>query len=274
MPHLSARSLGLVLALHVGLLAPLPAAAESWQVSLTRQQERGLAEALAARTPNAFAVSPDGPWGWAYGYGSLEAATARALGNCRQHLRAGRRDCIVYAQNGRVVAPAVVETRRVQAVYAPVNGRTAPSVFGLADVSFQGNRAAAEAQLAALQADPSLRGRLRSDPALRRALTGRSLVSDQRNGFAIWFDGTGGEQHSKANSGILEMGFREWVATPEGLVCMFDSAWIGTGKPAGTRCLILASINRGAVRFAWDGSANALRNANLVAGDARLGAVR
>jgi hypothetical protein len=55
---------------------------------------------------------------------------------------------------------------------------------------------------------------------------------------------------------------------------MFDSAWIGTGKPVGTRCLILASINRGAVRFAWDGSANALRNANLVAGDARLGAVR
>ena len=265
---------GILVALSLSLI-PTLAAAEPWQVALTANQHKAFTEWQAMKGRSAFALSPDGPWGRSEGFATDAAAEAAAMGWCQQHLRPGRRDCILFGVNGRQIAPGRVETRKVTQVYKPVDGKKAAAFFGLAGLDFAGNRAAALAQLAQVQAgtDPSIAfGRDRQVEAL---LTGRSLMLAQSGGFALWLDGAGwAEQASKAQSGVLTQVYPQWMATREGLVCLFGGYWQSTGKKTGTNCLILNGISRGQVDFSWGGSSNVRRKGYLIAGDGRRGAAR
>ncbi|WP_238366841.1 hypothetical protein [Mesobacterium pallidum] len=256
-------------------LSPALAAAEPWQVALTAQQGKSFAEWQRMKTPSAFAISPDGAWGFSEGFATDKAAQTAAMGWCQERLRPGRRDCILFGVNGRQVAPAQVETRKVTQVYKPVDGRKAAAFFGLAGLDFAGNRAAALAQLAQVQAgtDPSIAfGR---DRGVEAIVANRSLMLAQSGGFALWLDGAGwAEQASKAQSGVLTQVYPQWMATREGLVCLFGGYFRSTGKKTGTNCLILNGISRGQVDFSWGGSSNVRRKGYLVAGDGRRGAAR
>lgn len=247
-------------------------AQETWQVELNRKQTKSLAKIAAKPGHKAFAVSPDGAHGFQWGASSSESASKDAVANCRGFMRAGQRDCILYSVNGRVVAEPVVATRRVSAVYKPVDGKSAPAIFGRANVNFSGNPAAALADFTALKASPAHANRLQHDPALERILMQRSFMNTQKRAFAIWFEQGRGDQYSVGNNGMLRLGFRRWVATPDGLVCMFDSVW-STGKTVGTRCLIIHSIASGAARFSWH-DMTTIYDGQIIAGDARRGAVR
>ena len=267
----------LLLCLALIALAPAMAKAQSsWTVSLTNKQANEF-KSLTARPGNtAFAISPDGPYGFRYGASSKDVAGNDAIANCRAFLKPGRRDCILYAVNGRVVARPVVQTRKVKAVYKPIDGKAAPTVFGRANVSFIGNRKAALADLAALEANPAHRRKLSRDRVLESALLHRSFMNTQKRGFVIWFDKGHGEQLTSGNNGAIRLTFKDWVATRDGLVCMFDSVW-DTGKPIGTRCLIMDRIEKGAADFVWPGSGHGtatVRKGQIIAGDARKGAVR
>lgn len=252
-------------------------AQESWTVTLTRKQAGELQELKGKPSNTGFALSPDGAWGTRWGASSAKAAGDEALANCRAFLKKGRRDCILYTVNGQVVARPVESTRKVSAVYTPVNGKTAPSVFGRAPVNFSGNAPAAMADAKAMRADPAHASRLKRDPGLEQALMQRSFMNMEKRGFAIWFEKGRGEQHMVGNSGRLQLNFGRWIATPDGLVCMFDGAWASTGKKVGARCLLIETIKNGIVRFAWlnaEYGAPSFRKGQIIAGDARRGAVR
>lgn len=256
-------------------LLPSVAVSEPWQVALSAKQHKSYTEWQGLAAPSAFAISPDGAWGFSFGFPSDKAAQDAAMGWCQERLRPGRRDCVMFGVNGRQVVPAVIETRKVSQVYTPVDGRKAAAFYGLAGLDFAGNRAAALAQLTQVNAgtDPSTAfGR---DRKVEELLTGRSLALAQRGGFALWFDGGGwAEQASRANSGTLVQVFPQWMATREGLVCLFGGYWKSTGKKVGTNCLILNGIARGQVDFSWGASSNVRRKGYLIAGDARRGAAR
>jgi hypothetical protein len=266
-----------VLALVVGLavLGPLPLLADggSWKVALNKRQAKAFEETKAQPSITAFALSPDGAWGRAWDYDTKKAASARALAGCRGFLKPGRRDCILFAVDGVIVAEPVVKTRVVSKVYKPINGKTAPAFFGRAAVNFTGNKAAAVADYKALEKAPSHRGRLARDKKLEAALMKRSFMNTQHRAFAIWFEAGHGAQHSKANSGILRTDFGEWVATKDGLVCMFDSV-SDSGKRYGTRCLIIHEIENGSARFSWADHPGTKYKGQIIAGDARYGAAK
>ena len=60
-----------------------------------------------------FAVSPDGPYGVAFGYTNADEASAAALAECRRDVQPGQLDCITFDVNGQITLlfPAQV-TRR------------------------------------------------------------------------------------------------------------------------------------------------------------------
>ena len=252
---------------------PARASDGTWTVTLSAKHARKLAELEGKPGVTALAISPDGPWGYAWRQEGHAAAEARALANCRAFLKPGRRDCILYAVNGRRVAPEVVETRKVSKVYRPVDARKAAAVLGLVGGSFQGNPAAALSDLERLVADPGHRRRLTPDARLTGLLRGNSFGLDKSRGTVIAFHGDGGGQHSKAQSGILKLHFPSWIATGDGLVCMFDSYW-DNGNAMGTRCLVIDHIQDGKARFRWGADPNTGRKGLLILGDARYGAAR
>jgi hypothetical protein len=256
-----------------GLLMASAAVAESWTVELSKKQERALAELRGKQKVTALAISPDGAWGNAWGKVNEAEARAFVLGHCRAHLRRGKRDCFVYMVNGKVVAPKQVQTRKVSQVYKPGNGKLAPQVIGRVNAQFQGDRASAEEDFARLQAHQGAGIPLNSDRDLARILRQNSLMSTSKSGFAIYFDRFGGGGFFTSNSGGLTTFFDDWRATQSGLVCWFGARY-DTGKQIGTQCLYIDQISKGAVAFSWASSAKTRRKGQIIAGDARLGAVR
>jgi hypothetical protein len=61
----------------------------------------------------AFAISPSGPYGVAFGYPTAEQAEAAALAECRLDVSPGQLDCLVFDRNGTIVLqlPARVSRR-------------------------------------------------------------------------------------------------------------------------------------------------------------------
>ena len=256
-----------VLAMFLGVLPAAVLAQEMWTVQLTSRQAAALAEIDQNDKVTAFAISPDGAWGRAWGVNTTENAAARAMNYCQGQLRPRKRDCVLYQVAGQRVAPEAVQTRRVSKVYKPLNGRTAAEVFGRVEFEFQGNPAAAQAQVATA---PTRRGQLAEDASLRAVLQGRSIMSIKAKGFAVTFEDTFAEQSAASQSGILKVYFDSWTVTPDGLVCMFGGYWESSGQPVGTKCLILNSASKGLVDMSWDQSPNSSQKMQLIAGDARF----
>ncbi|PSL18627.1 hypothetical protein [Shimia abyssi] len=244
-----------------------------WTVVLTNKQSAEFQEQKSQKKHTGFAVSPDGAWGRSHGFASKDKAAARAMSFCRSFMRKGQRDCILFAVDGTIVAPAVVKTKTVTALYKPINAKTAPAVFGYAPGAFKGNKDAAKAAYNAFEKNPALRNSMARDANLERLLTNRTLMTKTSRPFLLWFSPNGGEQNGVANSGILVSYFKSWIATPDGLVCLFDARW-DNGNPIGNRCLYIDSIENGQVRFTWASSINKKRKAMLLAGDARFAAAR
>ncbi|MCT4557906.1 MAG: hypothetical protein N4A61_07580 [Pelagimonas sp.] len=262
-----------IFAIGVVSQAKMVSAQGGWTVTLTKKQNKGLAEYQASPNPKAFAISPDGPWGFWYGADTTEESAKRALGACRQHLRRGKRDCILYARNDKVVTGQQVQTRKVTKVYKPVDGKLAPQVFGLINASFQGDRASAMQEYARLQQQNYSAKALKSDPALSKLLTAGSVVADAKRAWMFMFYKRGGEQRSVGKNAILQTYFDSWVSTKSGLVCTFGEHW-DTGKGIGTRCIVIDQIANGKIKYIWADQGRPVRKANLIAGDARWGAVR
>ncbi|GAA6180331.1 hypothetical protein NBRC116594_17690 [Shimia sp. NS0008-38b] len=179
----------------------------------------------------------------------------------------------MFSIDGKRVAPAVVPTKKVTALYKPIHAKNAAAVFGLAFGDFTGNKTKAKAEAAAFASGTIDKDGLQRSARLEDLLRGRSLMTKTNKPFFLWFSETGGEQNGRASSGILVSHFASWIATPNGLVCMFDAFW-DNGNPIGDRCLYIDSIANGQVRFAWTSSIGRSHKAQLLQGDARFAAVR
>ncbi len=264
---------GISFAVALALALPVVALAqENWQVSLTKKQGRAAAQIAQQKQPTVMAISPDGAWGNSWGTQTLDQGKARAIQYCRQNLKPGQRDCMVYAVNGKPVLPAVVSTKRVSKVYKPLSARSAAAFFGLAAVNFRGNPELALADYQALKANPA--HALRGDSRLQAVLKGKSLMHARKSPeFAIALEARGGEQHARGNSGVIWMRFDRWVATRDGLLCLYNRVW-STGKQAGTECYIINQIANGKVSGAWASKPRTNRPLLVIAGDARYGNAR
>ncbi|WP_294227680.1 DUF4189 domain-containing protein [uncultured Shimia sp.] len=240
---------------------------------MTAKQAAAYEEQKSQKGTKAFAISPDGAWGYTYGKNSAKDAQAQALAYCREHMRKKQRDCMVYSLNGKRVAPAVVQTKKVTTIYKPLKAKDAAKVFGFAPGTFTGNKAAAKAEYNALKKGAVTKATLPRDAALEALLTNRSLMTKGNSPFLLWFQKSGGEQHGKGRGGALLSHFDSWRATPNGLMCMFDSYW-DSGKAMGTRCLYIDSLKNGEARVAWIHISGGQQKAQLLQGDARYAAVR
>lgn len=268
-----------LLALISGCLMAGSVAAEAWSVSLTKNQTKAIAEMGSYKKNFVFAISPDGAWGRSREWSTMEEARRIALGYCRSYVKKGQRDCIVYSENGKRVVQDVVEVKRVKAHYKPINPKKAAQFFGYAGINFSGKFERASVDAKRLRDNPALRKSVARDKGLEAALLHKSFTNPQKGkGFVIWFGKGFAQQKSQGKSGALVINSGDWIATPDGLVCMFDARW-DNGRVIGTRCFVLEQISNGKGKFRWlvsdkDHSDPGLRNAGIIAGDARFGAVR
>lgn len=244
-----------------------------WQVSMTTKQANAFEEHKARKGNKAFAISPDGAWGYTFDYSDAKAAQKKAVANCRKYMRKKQRDCVVFSINGKQQVSGTIPVKRVSALYKPLKTKDATAVFGLAPGSFKGDKKTAKAQYRAFEKGQISRDGLPRDAQLEKLLTGRSLMSSNNRPVMLWFSPTRGEHHSAAKSGVLISHFTRWIATPSGLVCKFDARW-DNGNPLNDTCLFIDSISNGKVRFAWGHSMGSSRKAHLLQGDARFAAAR
>ena len=221
-----------------------------------------------------MAISPDSAWGRTWDYVSLEEAKTNALGFCRENLRRGQRDCVIFSIDGKVAVTPVIQTKVVSQVYKPVHGKKAAAFFGLRAVNFQGNRANATAQWKAIKANPNALNNMPANADLARQLLGSSIALNSAGGFSIAFTRYGARQGSKANRGALYENYANWTITQDGLLCMWQGYWESSGKSLGTKCLIIESIKAGKISFAWGNSQRTLRKGLIIAGDAGRGAAK
>ncbi len=246
---------------------------ETWQVSLKDKQKKGYSKYQLEKGPRAFAISPDGAWGYRYGDTSVEVAKKRALQNCRQHMRPRQRDCVVYDVNGKRVLPEVIQSYRVSALYRPLDAKSAAAFFGLKGGSFEGNLAQAKQEFKPFHKGQLPHNSFVPDPTLTELLTQRSLMTTTKRPTVIWFGDKGGEQLVRGDSSVASNTFPKWAVSRSGLACLYDGVW-DSGKIIGDRCIFLKSLSNGQVRFSWAGKWGRTLKGQLVNGDARFAAVR
>ena len=251
-----------------------PSVAADWQVTLTAEQSKKFIETKSKRNHTVMAISPDSAWGRTWEYRSLEEAKTNALGFCRENLRKGHRDCMIFSVNGKVVLGPVAKTKVVSKVYKPVSGKKAAAHFGLRAINFQGNRAGAIAQWNAVEANPNAVNSLPVNKALGQQLLGSSIALNSVRGFAIALTPYGARHALKTDGGALFANYSNWTITPDGLFCMTNGHWESTGKALGPNCMIIDSIKSGQVRFSWAGSITQSREGLIIAGDAGRGAAK
>lgn len=255
------------------ILTVAPAHAQTdWTVKLTRKQAKAFAEVQRRPGHVGFAISPSGAWGFAEARKTPKQAAEDALDWCRAYVVKGKPDCVVYAVDGKVVAPATVRLKIISEVYKPVDAARAAAWYGLAPLNFQGNSAAAVAAYKAVEKNPEILASIPRDKRLMSGLTGRSIATKQGR-FSVLFVPGGARQVSKSNGGLLGTNFGYWVATPDGLICMTQGVW-DNGKAAGTRCLILHAASQGQLSVSWAATPNSKQTGYLVAGDAGIGRAR
>lgn len=258
----------------IGLFAAMDTQAQSqWTVTLTGKQAAAYEEQKARSGNKAFAISPDGAWGYTYGVSNQLDAQKRAIANCRKYMRKKQRDCLLFSANGKQVLPPVTPTKKVTALYKPLKAKDAKAVFGLAGGAFKGNKKAARAEFQAFENGKISRAELPRNAQLEALLTGRSLMTTNNKAVMLWFSSTRGEHHSQAKSGVLISHFKRWIATPNGLVCKLDAAW-DNGNPLRDTCFFVESISNGQVKFSWAHSMGSMRKGVLLQGDARYAAAR
>lgn len=251
------------------------AEAELWAVELSKKQARKLPDVLGYERHSAFAISPDGAWGTSWNYETDGEAKQGALQRCRQRLKIGKRDCFIYVVNGQVVAKPVVSVTRIQEIYKPLHRNRAAAFFGVADITFYGDRQKALLQLEDAKSGIDVSLRYGRDKYVEGLFVGKTLMSNKSKGFGIWFDNGWAEQHYSANSGTLKKAIPQWMATKEGLLCMYGAYWRSTNKPSGgAGCLIVNSIKNGVVNFSWSNSSNTERRGHLIAGNGLVTSIR
>lgn len=237
-----------------------------WQVVLTERQADVLADLNAKDAPSALAISPSGSWGTAWGQRSEDAAREVALRNCRQHLREGWGDCLLYAVNGDRVAPDVVDVSTVNQRYRELDLASADAFFDRSDVSFASDGTEAFAQFARIRENSNALAAMQRNTDLEEQLTGSSLV--ERSGQVVWLGESEATIRTRAQSGILEEGFRNWRITDAGLLCLNFGQYVSTGRQIGMKCIVLRRIGNGEFEFQW--AANGIqRRGIVVSGDAR-----
>ncbi len=249
------------------------ATAQNWNVQLSAKQAKAWAEIKTHKRHTAFAISPDGAWGRTWDFKDAKLAKTRAIQFCRNHVRVGKRDCILYSADGKVLVSGAVQTTKITKLYKPVSGRKAAKFFGLVGMSFQGDPAAARAQHEQVKASSGSIAALRGDGALKQKLTGSSIASIAENGFALHMGKSVVRQAIAANSGLIEADYSDWMITKEGLLCMKNGRFY-TGKPIGTNCIILHQIANGKLKFAWANGSGSPRNGYIIAGNATYAAAK
>lgn len=250
------------------------AQAEFWKVELTKVQARKLPEVMEDAHHSAFAISPSGPWGSAWGYSTEKAAELAAIQRCRERLKVGKRDCIIYVVNGNIVAKTAVLVDKIRAVYKPnLHRKRAVAFFGVSNITFQGDREAALLQLKEVKSGVDISLKYGRDSYVESLVKNKSFMMNA-GGQAIWFNDGWGERHSRASTRILELRIPQWMATKEGLICMYGTHYKSTNKPIGTQCIIINNIEKGIVDFSWSWDVNAKRRAHLIAGNALVKTVR
>lgn len=256
---------------------PTPSYAEAWKVELTKKQKRRFEEISGKKPNTAFAISPDGIWGRSWGKDSAELAVSSALSFCRQHLKPGKRDCVLYSVNQKlqIENEVDVEVETVKEVFETGDPDSARRFFGTAVRTMRFDYERATTILKGLKDDPNFLNALIRDTKLEEFLRNRSLIGLKKAGSTFWFGQEGGERHIKGRKGLQIRHFKEWIATPEGLVCMLESFVPATGKKLGTDCIAIDTIIDGEVEFALASeTTKKLRKAYLVNGDARFSATR
>ncbi len=81
-------------------------AQSQWTVTLTSKQAAAYNDQKARNGNKAFAISPDGAWGYTFGMKNTQDAQKRAIANCRKYMRKKQRDCLLFATNGNQVLPS------------------------------------------------------------------------------------------------------------------------------------------------------------------------
>ena len=257
----------------IGIGDTAQAQTASWKVQMTSKQAKAYKDFASYDGNRAFAISPDGAWGFTYGKRSKAQAETQAMAHCRKHMRNRQRDCLLFDVNGTRLLPDVTQTYKVAALYVPVDAKGAAAVFGLAGGQFKGNKAQAKAAYKSFGKGRMPRAALASDPALTSLLKGRSLMTKKSRATTIWFGDPGATQLVRGVSTIASNQSKAWIAASSGLVCLFDGVW-DSGKIIGDRCLFIESIANGQVRFSGASSWAQSNKAQLVAGDASYAAVR
>ena len=271
---IGARQLGFLFLVVAMAVSASWAAAQPWTVTLNKKQARDFADMQTKPRHTALAVSPDGAWGVTYGKRDAKTAERFAMQYCRGFLKPGRRDCVIYSVNGKVVAPAQVTVPKVSKVYSPVDGKGAAAFFGLRAVQYNGRPSDARAVLKQAGNDVRQLARRPKDTALERAFSGASFAQATRGGTVIWFGPREVETFVAANKQILKIFWSDWFTTQDGLVCLTGGRWASTGKGAPDNCLIIERIENGNLTYAWMETPGKRQKGYVVAGDARFGAAR
>ncbi|MEP3846254.1 MAG: hypothetical protein ABJM43_13035 [Paracoccaceae bacterium] len=237
---------------------------------MNKEQTEVLSELGAKPRITVLAISPDGPWGKAWGMKTKAASTARALKSCREHVRKGERDCVVYAVNGKQTLPGTIDIKRIQQRYKAVHGQKAASFFGLAAIEFTGSRDAALKELEFTKSDGQAWRTIPKSRALKRQLTGQGLVSVGKDGWAIFLT----EDHAYHDTKVGRGTFEQWAISENGLLCMFFGKY-ENGKLRSNACMVIDKISRGEMRYNWGPNGkNRARRGFVVAGDPGKNAVK
>lgn len=251
------------------ILMPLALNAEPWNVVLSKGQNQALVELESESGNKSFAISPDGPWGRAWGNKSASQSEKEALAFCREHVRKGQRDCVIHSTNGKNKLAASIDVTRVTQRYKARHGQNAAKFFGLAAIDFQGSRQEALKEFELTQNDGQAWRSIPKDRKLEQQLTERGLISVGKDGWALFLDKVEARHYAKGSPST----FKEWVVSKNGLLCMYFGEF-DNGRKRGDVCMLIDSISRGEMRYSWALVNGQSKRAFAVAGNPGRSAVK
>lgn len=238
------------------------------QVILTNEQKRELASIKwNLMYQAAFAISPDGAYGYALKRDSIQEAKNKSVEYCQRNLQIGNLLCKVHTVNGEKVIESIEKFKVASQNYEFGDTNAAKSFFATPDIFYESSNDGWDSGFSDNNISPPAAYNAPVNINLTEQLIGTSIVFPK---MVIYFASAQKIYRRIRAKQFLDSTAHEWYVTEKGLLCWRREEYL-TGRAANKGlCRGIRLIRDGIIEmtygggFTWNSSSGAIVSGNAL----------
>lgn len=215
----------------------------------------------------AFAISPDGAYGYALKKDSTEEAQNKSIEYCQRNLQIGSLLCKVHTINGEKVINDIEKFNVASQIYEFGDPNAAKSFFAIPNISYESSNGGWDSGFSDNNISPPPAYNAPVNINLTEKLVGTSIVFPK---MVIYFASAQEIYRRTKAKQFLDSTAHEWYVTEKGLLCWRREEYL-TGRTANKGlCRGIRFIRDGIIEmtygggFTWNNSSGAIVTGNAL----------